>query len=121
MNHEERQYWNAEKEKKEIAASAPVSGLNTNLEFMGKQLHIQTENVKLPSAHIITQVFSGGRVVLSKIREHPPEIRNTGDPGKIQELMRSQHFQIIGEIREKQARLNRDASRSGDGGEADSH
>jgi hypothetical protein len=96
--------------------AAPVTGLNNNLEFMGRQLHIQTENIQYPSAQIITQVFSGGRVVLSKKMDHPPDIANSDNPNRIRELMQSQHLQIITEIKEKQKRLSRQTAQSDDEG-----
>ena len=46
----------------------PVVGLNDNLVFMGRQLHVQTEHTGFPVARIVTQVFCSGRVLLSKKR-----------------------------------------------------
>jgi hypothetical protein len=114
MKHEEENRWNRKEKKEDIDLPAPVPGLNDNLDFMGKQLHIQTENSEFPSSHIVTQVFSGGRVVLSKKSEHPHDIRTCGDARSIQELMRSQHQQIIKEIRDKQVRLQQNATQSVD-------
>ncbi len=80
-------------------------GLNNNLEFMGRQLHVQTENMAFPVAHIITQVFCGGRVLLSKKSEYPPAVRESHDFSKIQQLMRAQHYQIMQEIVDKKNRI----------------
>ena len=114
MKYEEQEFCSRKEEKEATALPAPVPGLNENLNFMGKQLHIQTENAEFPSAHIVTQVFSGGRVILSKKSTHPQAIRSCGDTRKIQELMQSQHQQIIKEIRDKQVRLKRGATEPGD-------
>jgi hypothetical protein len=97
-----------------MALAAPVTGLNSNLEFMGKRLHIQTENVQFPSAQIITQVFSGGRVVLSKKKDHPPDVAGSGNTRKIRDLMQSQHLQVIKEIKEKEKTFNRQTTHSVD-------
>lgn len=83
---------------------APISGLNDNLEVMGKQLHIQTESTGLDAIRIVTQVFCGGRVILSRKTGHAPA---TGDPCntvQIRELMNSQHSQVIKEIKDKLAK-----------------
>ena len=83
-----------------------LTGLNDNLEFMGKQLHVQTENVRFPAAHVVTQVFFRGKVILSKKSDYPVEVHEIGDIDKMQELMHTQHSQVIKDIAEKQARLS---------------
>jgi hypothetical protein len=85
-----------------MAFTSPVAGLNDNVKFMGKNLHVQTENSGFPKARIVTQVFCKGRVVFSRKSEYPPGIHECGNPDKIRELMHSQHLQIIQELRNKQ-------------------
>jgi hypothetical protein len=92
-------------EKKDIGVDNSVIGLNDNLEFLGKQLHIQTERIGLPSPRIVTQVFSNGRVVLSKKSDIPFQSALPEDAAKVRELMRTQHFQVIREIKAKQNRI----------------
>jgi hypothetical protein len=92
----------AEKSQNAVENSAP--GLNDNFEFMGRQLHVQTERIGLPVPRIVTQVFSNGRVVFSKksdILQGP----DSQEFIKIQELMRTQHFQTIREMADKQKRI----------------
>jgi len=86
-------------------SKVPVTGLNDNLEFMGRRLHIQTEHMELPVARIVTQVFSNGRVLLSKKMECPADIHEPHDVGRIQKLMSAQHYQVLQEIEAKQARI----------------
>ena len=102
MNDKQSRCGNA-KEKK-VAAENPAAGLNDNLEFMGKQLHVQTEKTGFPVPRIVTQVFSNGRVVFSKKTDilPNPELREFTI---IQDLMRTQHFQTIQEISDKQKRI----------------
>ena len=88
-----------------MAMPNPVVGLNDNLEFMGRQLHVQTENTGSAAGRIITQVFCGGRVVLSKKSECPPDVCASHDFSKIQQLMKRQHYKIIEELTNKQARI----------------
>jgi hypothetical protein len=105
MRQEERKCWDKEGEKSGISFAPSAMGLNNNLEFMGKQLHVQTENTGFPVARIVTQVFCRGRVVLSRKSEYPSGVREAPDPRKIRELMHTQHFQVIQEIEEKQTRI----------------
>jgi hypothetical protein len=78
---------------------------NDNLEFLGKQLHVQTERIGFPTPRIVTQVFSNGRVVFSKKKELPAQGFSSQEFAKVQELMRNQHVQTIREIQEKQKRI----------------
>ena len=64
MNEKRPKCGNAKEKKAAVENSAP--GLNDNLEFMGKQLHVQTEKTGFPVPRVVTQVFSNGRVVFSK-------------------------------------------------------
>jgi hypothetical protein len=77
----------------------PATGLNNNIEFMGKQLHVQTENIRLPKRSIVTQVFSNGRIILSKKTECSPDLND------IPVQMQKQHSEVIQGIADKQARL----------------
>lgn len=82
----------------------PAVGLNDNLEFLGRQLHIQTEFIELPIARIVTQVFCGGRVMLSRKSECPPDFQDSQDLRRLQQTMNFQHHQVIKEIADKQIR-----------------
>jgi hypothetical protein len=86
-------------------AKVPVTGLNDNLEFMGRRLHIQTEHMEFPVARIVTQVFSNGRVLLSQKTECPADLQEFQDFGRIQNLMSAQHYRVLQEITAKQARI----------------
>ncbi len=101
MKDDESKHLNEEPGKSNAAF---ISGLNDNLDFLGKLLHIQTEHSAYPTAHIVTQVFCGGRVMLSKKSDYPPGVCESHDFGRIQQLMKTQHCQVIQEIRDKQAR-----------------
>jgi hypothetical protein len=83
----------------------PLMGLNDNLEFMGRRLHVQTEHTEFPVARIVTHVFSNGRVLLSKKTECPPDAPESHDFSRIQKLMSAQHYQVLKEIEAKQARI----------------
>jgi hypothetical protein len=105
MNPNEEIGCDMEKKHSANAGNLPVTGLNDNLEFCGRQLHVQTENLEVPVARIVTQVFCKGRVLFSRKSDCPLNIREAGDTRKIQELMQVQHFQILKEIADKQAKI----------------
>jgi len=72
---------------------------------MGRQLHVQTEHTGFPVARIVTQVFCGGRVLLSKKMECPAGMHASQDFNTLQKLMSTQHYQVLEEISAKQARI----------------
>jgi hypothetical protein len=86
-------------------ARFPLPGLNDNLDFMGKQLNVQTESVEFPVACIVTQVFCKGKVILSRKSDSPAGVRENGDIAQMREFMHAQHLQIIQDIADKQARI----------------
>jgi hypothetical protein len=89
-------------------APAPVltaMGLNDNLDFMGRQLHVQTENLRSPSPCIVTQVFCNGRVLFSTKSEYLPGVNESQDFSRIGDLMQSQHYRVIEKIRDKKAQI----------------
>jgi hypothetical protein len=92
-------------ERKKGDAGFSLPGLNDNLDFMGRQLHVQTESVAFPVAGIVTQVFCKGKVILSRRSDCPDGGGESGDVAKMQELMHAQHLQIIQNIADKKARI----------------
>jgi hypothetical protein len=86
-------------------AGFPLPGLNDNLDFMGKQLHVQTESMEFPIACIVTQVFCKGKVILSRKTDCPPGVRRNGDASYMRELMHAQHYRIMQDIENKQSRI----------------
>jgi len=102
MNETQSKCGNTKEKKVATENSAP--GLNDSLEFMGKQLHVQTEKTEFPVPRIVTQVFRNGRVVFSKKSDISPGLESR-EFAIIQELMRSQHLQTIQEISDKQKRI----------------
>jgi hypothetical protein len=95
---------NAKGEAIGVGGNLPVTGLNDNVEFLGRQLHIQTEYIELPDSHIVTQVFSNGRVLLSRKSEFPPGNQPSRDIRDLQRAMNAQHQRALQEISDKQAR-----------------
>ncbi|NLT65898.1 MAG: hypothetical protein GXX84_04775 [Acidobacteria bacterium] len=90
--------------RKADAADGTVTGLNDNVEFMGKLLHIQTEKIGFPKPHIVTQVFCNGRILASNKSEISPPLN--GSPVRtVQDLMQEQHLRTLRELSDKQKRI----------------
>jgi hypothetical protein len=81
---------------------SPIMSLNDNLDFFGKDVHVQTENVDSTDPYIVTQVFLHGRVVQTTKYEYPDEVRNRNEVVKIHDLMRMQHMEVIEKINRQQ-------------------
>jgi flagellar biosynthesis protein FlhG len=86
------------------AAGMPVTGLNDNMAFMGRNLHIQTEDMGVTGHCITTQVFCEGRVILSTKSDYASTMRNPHHNGDLVELMRTQHFNVIREIESRKTK-----------------
>jgi hypothetical protein len=89
--------------------ATPTMGLNDNLDFMGRQLHIQTEDLGYTGRYIQTQVFCEGRVLLSTKSEYPPTVQSANDRGQVADLMHRQHYNVIRELESKKVRILRPA------------
>ena len=84
--------------------SAQAMGLNDNLAFMGRAIHVQTEDLGAAGNCITTQVFCDGRVILSTRSEYPSTMREQNHNDRVIELMRAQHFNVIRQIESRQSK-----------------
>jgi hypothetical protein len=105
MDNDERERDCMQGEHVEVESAPSVAGLNDSLAVFGRQLHVQTELLRSSGFCIATQVFSNGRVLFSRKSDCTPEFSHSRDTGKIQELMKSQHLQVIREINKKAAQI----------------
>ncbi len=83
----------------------PTMGLTDRLDFLGRQFHIQTEDLGFTGRMITTQVFCEGKVIFSTKCEYPTSIDGRGDRGIITEMMRQQHFNVIRELESKKSQM----------------
>lgn len=82
-------------------------GLNDNLNFLGKELHVQTEHVQSSSPCILTQVFFHGRVIYTTKCEYASETPDAHNLVKIRDLMHKQHMKVMERIGEQQAKYQK--------------
>jgi flagellar biosynthesis protein FlhG len=92
--------------------TAPLMGFNDILTFMGKELHIQTEDSGNGEGGVITQVFCNGRVIMSTRSDYPSSRDAGKSDDEIMELMRNQHYQVLRQIEDKRARVQATGYRS---------
>ena len=78
-----------------------LSGLNDSIYHMGRELHVQTEDLGCRDRLIRTQVFCEGRVLLTTKVGYPDSAE--GDHGfkQVTEIMRRQHFGVLREIEDR--------------------
>ncbi len=81
-----------------------LTGLNHSMSWMGRELHVQTEDLGTTECCIRTQVFCEGRVLLTARASYPDPVDGGSRPGLVSEIMRRQHFGVIQEIEERLGR-----------------
>jgi flagellar biosynthesis protein FlhG len=87
------------------SGASPLPGLNNNLEFLGRRLHVQTEDLGNSKRSVTTQVFLNGRVVHSTKSAYPEPAGGSPQRVLIEELMRVQHLTVMREIQNQKGRL----------------
>lgn len=95
----------------QFSLKPPVMSLNDNMNFFGKKLQVQTENVDSRDPYILTQVFLHGRVIHSARCEYTAEIFHLDDVAKIHDLMRKQHMEVIEKINKQQEKYHASVSK----------
>jgi hypothetical protein len=78
------------------AGAAPIMGLNDDIEVGGAHFHVQTEDLGPRRRAVTTQVFSSGRIMMSRRTEYAAEER-----AQVVEIMRKQHLDVIKEFTDK--------------------
>ena len=91
--------------KPKAARPVTTQGLNDNLDFLGRQLHVQTEDLGRAKRVITTQVFLNGKVIHSMRSAYPDAPGGDSAHTKITEMMRAQHLAVLDEIRSQRVRF----------------
>lgn len=72
-----------------------ITGYNIDVQHEGKTYHVQTEDMGLELKRIITHVFIGGAILLSKKTDYSRLLIQGFDEKKIKELMNDQHRTVV--------------------------
>jgi hypothetical protein len=91
----------------QFGVKSPAMCLNDNIDFLGKELHVQTENVDTTVPCILTQVFFHGRVIQTVKHKYPTEVCNQNNFSKIHDLMHTQHMDVIKKINGQQEKYRK--------------
>jgi flagellar biosynthesis protein FlhG len=95
---EEKEAEEGETASLEGSVSRIQLGLNNDIEYKGKLLHVQTEDLGEDKGRIVTHVFAGGRILFKKTTEYK-ELEDSGDLGQaIKEKVKWQHKVILAGI-----------------------
>lgn len=72
-----------------------LSGFNTNLRHRGVLFHVQTEDSGRSNPHIISHLFHGGNILVSRKSEYQDLLESEEISDKVRELMESQHKDML--------------------------
>lgn len=72
-----------------------ITGYNSEIDYGGVTYHIQTEDMGEGSQKIITHVFKGGAILLSKKTSYEHLLTDGPDEHKVKSLMNDQHKTIM--------------------------
>jgi hypothetical protein len=83
-----------------MKSRAPLHGYNTNYRREGRVYHVQTEDLGLPAAAVVTQVFVGGTILSVRRTPYGEHLLVEGAEEGIRELMRRQHKALLVALRD---------------------
>lgn len=75
-----------------------LSGINTDIEYIGKVYHVQTEDKGITNPLVITQLFLGGTIISSKKTSYADILRVDCLNDVVRDLMKDQHKSMVKEL-----------------------
>ena len=70
-----------------------VGGFNTNVRYSGRIFHVQTEDGGATSPSIVTLLYEGGSILLSKKQKYDFDIDDR--EARVRQLMEEQHREMV--------------------------
>ncbi|MCP4004435.1 MAG: hypothetical protein GY725_09595 [bacterium] len=74
-----------------------VGGFNTNVRYSGRIFHVQTEDGGAQSPSIVTLLYEGGSILLSKKQTYDFEIEDR--EARVRQFMEEQHRGIVKQLK----------------------
>lgn len=71
------------------------SGFNHNIRYQNRVFHVQSEDMGPNRPYVLTQIFEGGRVIVSVKVSYSEQLGRPETPQIIQELMKEQHKNMM--------------------------
>ena len=75
-----------------------LSGFNTNLRHRGVLFHVQTEDSGRANPHIISHLFHGGNILVSRKQDYREMLDADALPDAVREMMESQHKEMLRQL-----------------------
>jgi hypothetical protein len=75
-----------------------LSGFNTNFRYRGVLFHVQTEDSGRENPHVITHLFHGGNIIVSKKQEYSKLLVEADIEHAVKKLMEGQHKTILKQL-----------------------
>jgi hypothetical protein len=70
-------------------------GFNTNYRYRGVLFHVQTEDSGLENPHVITHLFHGGNIMVSRKGDYSDRLGSADIETDVRKLMESQHKTML--------------------------
>ncbi len=70
-----------------------VGGFNTNVRYSGRIFHVQTEDGGASSPSIVTLLYEGGSILLSKKQKYDFDLEDR--EARVRQLMEEQHREMV--------------------------
>jgi flagellar biosynthesis protein FlhG len=74
--------------------------LHDEVLFQGTKLHVQTEDLGMGKAHIVSLVFSGGRILYSRKSPYDDILRRSDVQHVVAERVKEQHLRMLDDIKD---------------------
>jgi hypothetical protein len=70
-------------------------GFNTNYRYRGVLFHVQTEDSGVENPHVITHLFHGGNIMVSRKGDYSERLGSANLEGEVRTLMETQHKSML--------------------------
>jgi len=74
-------------------------GFNTNYRYRGVLFHVQTEDSGVENPHVITHLFHGGNIMVSRKGDYSDKLGSADLEGDVRSLMERQHKSMLNGLR----------------------
>lgn len=77
-----------------------VVGFNHNFRYKGELYHVQTEDSGVRNPHIVTLLYTGGTIIVSKKTSYAHLLQSDHLEKQVEEIMKAQHREMLRRLRD---------------------
>lgn len=77
-----------------------VVGFNHNFRYKGELYHVQTEDSGVRNPHIVTLLYTGGTIIVSKKTSYAHLLQSDTLEKQVEEIMKAQHREMLRRLRD---------------------